>query len=77
MQAESGCRADAYNGANSNGSNDRGLFQVNSIHVRSGLIGDEERMDPETNVRAAWEIYKGSGWRAWSAFNNQSYLQFM
>lgn len=75
--AESGGRADAYNGANNNGSNDAGLFQINSIHVKSGLIGDKDRLDPEKNVRAAYAIYKGSGFTAWSAYNNLNYKKYL
>lgn len=77
MQAESGCRVNAYNGANSNGSNDAGLFQINSIHVQSGLISDQARFEPSANVKAAFAIYLGSGWSAWSAYNNGSYQKFM
>lgn len=77
MQAESRCDPRAYNGhMNSDGSNDAGLFQINSIHVAGGLIDSEERFNPEANVRAAYAIYRGSGWRAWSAFNNGRYLEF-
>lgn len=77
MQAESGCDPSAYNGANSNGSNDAGLFQVNSIHVKSGLIGSDERFNAEANVRAAYAIYQGAGWSAWSAYNNGAYLRHL
>jgi hypothetical protein len=75
--AESGGRADAFNGSNSNGTNDAGLMQINSIHVTSGLIGDLERLDPELNMRVAYAIYKGSGWSAWAAYNNGSYLKYL
>lgn len=75
--AESGGRSDAYNGSNYNGSNDAGLMQINSIHVQSGLIGDKDRFDPEENMKAAYAIYKGSGWKAWSAYNNRRYLKFL
>jgi soluble lytic murein transglycosylase-like protein len=78
MQAESGCDPSAFNGANSNGSNDAGLMQVNSIHVASGLIGDDERFDAEANVRAAWAIYAGRGsFSPWSAYNNGAYEKFL
>jgi hypothetical protein len=78
MRAESGCRSDADNtGLNTDGSNDKGLFQVNSVHVSSGLISDSDRLDPASNVRAAYGIYAGSGWAAWSAFNNGSYAQYL
>ena len=73
--AESGGNPQAYNGANSNGTNDAGLMQINSIHVDSGLI--EDRFNPEANMAAAYAIYKGSGFRAWSAFNNGSYMRYL
>lgn len=76
MRAESGCNPRAFNAHNSDGSNDGGLFQVNSIHVRSGLIGDQERFDPASNVRAAYVIYQGSHWRAWSVYNSGKYLRY-
>lgn len=75
--AESGGNPNAYNGANYNGSNDAGLWQINSIHVKSGLIGDKDRFNPELNVKAAYAIYKGSGWKAWSAYNNISYRKWL
>jgi hypothetical protein len=75
--AESGGRADAFNGSNSNGTNDAGLMQINSIHVTSGLIGYQDRFNPELNMRAAYAIYNGSGWSAWVAYNNGSYLKYL
>lgn len=78
MKAESGCNPSADNtGLNYDGSNDKGLMQINSIHVASGLIGDAERLDPVKNIRAAYSIYLGSGWSAWSAYNNGAYLKHM
>lgn len=70
-KAESGMRADAKN-INRNGSNDVGIFQINSIHGHS----IEERLDPIENIRMAREIYERRGWEAWSAYNNQKYLQY-
>lgn len=67
----------AHNKANSNGSDDKGLMQINSIHVNSGLIGDNERFDPQKNLDAAYSIYKGSGFKAWSAYNNGKYERFL
>jgi soluble lytic murein transglycosylase-like protein len=74
--AESGGNPKAYN-VNSNGSNDKGLMQINSIHVNSGLISDEGRYDPQQNIASAYAIYKGSGFRAWSAYLNNSYLKYL
>jgi soluble lytic murein transglycosylase-like protein len=78
MQAESGCNPTADNtGLNTDGSNDKGLFQINSIHVTSGLVSDAGRFNPEQNIKAAYAIYRGGGWSAWSAYNNGGYLKFL
>lgn len=78
MQAESGCDPLADNtGLNSDGTNDKGLMQVNSLHVISGLIGDNERFDPEANIKAAYAIYQGSGWSAWSSYNSGKHMEFL
>lgn len=78
MQAESGCNPESDNtGLNSDGTNDKGLFQINSIHIKSGLIADKQRKDPVKNIKAAYAIYRGSGWMAWSAYNNGSYTKFL
>lgn len=45
---------------NNNGTIDRGLFQINSIH------GGEEMFDPETNVKKAKAIFDKQGWRPWT-----------
>lgn len=81
--AESGGNPLADNtGLNSDGSNDKGLMQINSVHVPH-LIGDEERLDPTKNVAAAYAIYQGAakrtgnGWTAWSSYNSGKYAKFL
>jgi len=76
-RAESGCRPDATNSSNYNGSVDRGFFQVNSIHA--DMVGGEldKLYIPTTNIKVAYSIYTSSGWRAWSAYNNGSYLKYL
>lgn len=70
MKAESGCRTSAL-GHNTNGTNDAGLFQVNSIHDTT-----DRRYQPEYNVALAYKIYAArskwdsSGWKAWSVCLN-------
>lgn len=77
MQAESSCVSTTDNsGLNTDGTNDVGLMQINSVHCPH-LIRCEDRTDPEKNLKAARQIYEGSGWSAWSAFNNGKYLQFI
>ncbi|MGV9002382.1 MAG: transglycosylase SLT domain-containing protein [Candidatus Saccharimonadaceae bacterium] len=81
--AESGGDSTADNtGLNSDGSNDKGLMQINSIHTPQ-LIGDTERFDPAQNVKAAYAIYKGAekrsgnGWTAWSSYNSGKYVKYL
>ena len=45
---------------NRNGTVDRGVFQINSIH------GGEELYDWKKNVDKAYEIFQRRGWTAWS-----------
>lgn len=57
--AESGGRSDATH-TNSNGTVDRGLWQINSIH------GAQSTLDPMANARAAVSISSnGTNWRPW------------
>ena len=56
--SESGLRTDAYN-FNSNGTEDKGIAQINSVHRKSNLY------DFKTNINAAYQIYKRSGKNAW------------
>lgn len=73
--AESGGNPNAR-GVNTNGTDDVGLMQINSVHVPR-LISSNDRLDPNKNMQAAYSIYMGSGWKAWSAYNNGKYLRFM
>lgn len=63
--AESGGNSDSKNG-NSNGTTDRGLWQINSIH------GGLSTFDPNANAKAAVSISKnGTTWRPWcTAWSN-------
>ena len=66
------------NDANTNGSYDVGIFQINSIHLaRLQELGMtmEDMKDCKKNIDFAYEwIYSYSGWAPWSAYNNKSYL---
>ena len=71
MMAESGGNPTATN-YNTNGTTDKGLFQINTIH------GHKSTYDPELNVRYASEIrYSWGSWNAWSVFKSGRYLRFM
>lgn len=58
---------------NTNGSMDVGVFQINSIHYHKPQCQLKDMVDPIKNVDCAYSIYEGSGWGAWSAFNNGSF----
>lgn len=75
MEAESSCNPDAAN-FNTNGSTDRGLFQVNSVHL-SKVAHPAQLFDPATNIRVAYSVYQGSGWEAWSAYKADRHLKFL
>lgn len=49
-------------GHNTNNTVDTGIFQVNSIHG----VPEAYLKDWRTNIDIAYQIYKGSGWGAWS-----------
>lgn len=56
---------------NRNGSTDRGLFQINSIHVggtRGCPSSASALFDPTTNTRCAYAIYKLQGINAWYGY---------
>lgn len=62
---ESGFNPNAYNGKNTNGTTDGGLFQINSSHnARLEQLG-LDKWDPEDNVTFARMLYDEEGWRPW------------
>jgi hypothetical protein len=69
--AESGGRIDAVN-RNTNGSVDRGVFQINSIH------GALSTFDLESNIAAALRISSGGrDWSPWVAYQSGAHNQFL
>lgn len=75
--AESGGRPNAVNDQNSNGSIDRGLMQINSIH--GDLLKTGDVMNPVDNLKMALSVYNDAGgsWKPWSTFNNGAYNNFL
>jgi hypothetical protein len=56
----------------SNGTVDRGLWQINSIH------GTQSTYDPLANAQAAVAISnQGSNWTPWVTFNSGAYRKFL
>jgi hypothetical protein len=58
-----------------------GLFQIRSLHVEKGTGGTRDELanlDPFTNARHARTIFlEAGGWRPWSTFLHDTYLQFL
>lgn len=76
-RAESGldCSKRSYQ-ANTNGTYDHGLFQINDIH--RSRYPDADFYDCVTNARIAKEIRDSwQGWHAWSVYNSGSYITFL
>ena len=77
-QAESGMRADVVSRKNRNGTQDRGIMQINSCHADK-VGGDlASLLDPETNIRIAKQIRDSwEGFNAWTTFNSKAYLAYL
>lgn len=74
--AESGGQVDAKNTKNTNGTEDYGVFQINSVH---GFDKDRLLSDANYNADAAYKVWKDAGgkWTPWSTFNSGVYLTKM
>lgn len=69
--AESGGNSQASN-VDSDGSTDRGLWQINSVH------GSLSTFDPIANVKAAIQISNnGSNWSPWTTFKTGAYKKYL
>ena len=64
-KCESGLNPDAYNPKNKNGSVDRGLFQVNSVHDNRLEALGLDPWNPEDNAVFARMLYEENGWLPW------------
>jgi Lysozyme like domain len=69
--AESGGDPNASN-SNTDGSTDRGLWQINSVH------GSQSTFDVTANTKAAIAISgNGSNWQPWVTFQTGAYRKFL
>jgi Lysozyme like domain len=80
--AESGGNANAHNGNAGTGDDSYGLWQINyygSLKTsRTKSFGPGPGLfDPQKNANAAYQIFKGSGWGAWTTYRNGDYKQHM
>lgn len=74
--AESGGNPKAVNDKNTNGTIDKGLWQINTVH--DGKLPGQDRFDPAVNTKLMMMISSnGTNWQPWSTFNNGAYLQYM
>jgi hypothetical protein len=70
-EAESSGRADATDN-DSNGTQDQGLWQINSSHGLSNMFS------PMANARAAVQISgNGTNWDPWTTYTSGAYQEFM
>lgn len=76
MMAESGGEADAINWDDYHKAGDcwgsYGLFQLSCFRGTP-----EELLDPDTNIRIAYELWQNEGWHPWGAYADKSYLKFL
>ena len=72
--AESGGRTDIISPPNTNGTYDRGLFQINT----GAWPQFTNYADPIANAQFAHDnVFKVQGWLAWSAYKSGAYQNFM
>lgn len=70
--AESGGRPNAVSGRNKNGTVDRGLWQINSVHGYG-----TSSLDPKANAKQAVGVYHSQGLNAWTTFKTGAYRQYV
>jgi len=69
--AESGWNPNATH-LNDDGSTDFGMWQINSVHAE--LLASGDWQDPYSNGLMAYQVWKGSGWGAWTTYTSGAYL---
>lgn len=75
-KAESGGNEKAESKPNTDGSIDRGLWQINS--KAHPTVTRAMALNPVQNRNAAWRISKGGlDWSAWTQYKNGAYKQYM
>ncbi len=77
--AESSLRVDVTGARNSNGTEDYGLLQINSMYVTGSPHWDRARLlsDPAYNAACAYALFKGQGYGAWAAYTGGHHLKYM
>lgn len=81
--AESSRYTRAWNDQNPDGSTDRGLMQINSVHtgqvVDGKAITEENVFDPVFNMTIAYQLYRGASYtfRPWAAYASGAYKDYL
>lgn len=80
--AESGGNTQSHNSTPPDDS--YGLMQINMLgslgpdrREKFSLSANTDLYDPATNMRVAYGIYKGSGWKAWTTYTRGTYKKFL
>jgi hypothetical protein len=69
--AESGGYEKRVSPPNTDGTVDRGLWQINSVHGKASTV------EAKSNAASAVKIYQTQGLHAWTTYTNGAYKQFM
>lgn len=71
--AESGGDTDVVSKPNRNGTVDKGLWQINSVHA--DLLATYNYADPAQNAQMMFILsHNGTNWSAWSTYKSGAYL---
>jgi hypothetical protein len=74
-KAESSGQTDATNN-NSNGTSDKGLWQINDVH--NDKLAGQDRFDQNVNAKLMLMISNnGTNWQPWSTYNNGAYQRYL
>lgn len=80
--AESGGNPNAHNSTPPDDS--YGLWQINMLGAlgparrkQFGISSNQELFDPAKNARAAYAIWRSSGWNAWTTYTRGTYKKYM
>jgi Lysozyme like domain len=75
--SESGGNPNAHNLNPTTGDDSYGLWQINMLgglgparRAAFGISSNEELLNPVTNAKAAYQVFKSQGWSAWSIFKS-------
>ena len=71
-KAESGLSETAFH-ANTNGTIDVGVFQINSVHFNKEGCSLKEIVNAEANIKCAYKIFIDQGWEPWVVYTSGAF----